>query len=54
MGLHYLMFMRRNLENRKKLTPVRMMNGVSLISKNMMNSVGIFNESVSMNRNFIE
>ena len=34
--------------------PVRMINDVSLISKNIMNNVGIFNESVAMNNDFRE
>ena len=43
MGFHYLTFMGRNLESRKKLTPVRLMNSAGLNNKNIMNSVGIFN-----------
>ena len=43
MGLHYFIFMGRNLENRKKLILVQIMN-----SKNIMNSVGIFSDSVVM------
>ena len=43
MGLHYLTFMGRNLENSKKLMLVRTMNSASLNSQNIMNSVGIFN-----------
>ena len=54
MGLHYLTFMLRNLENRKKLTFVRLMNNVSLNSKNIVNSVGIFSDSVAMNIIFKE
>ena len=42
-GLHYLTFMGRNLENSKKLMLVRTMNSASLNSQNIMNSVGIFN-----------
>ena len=44
MGLHYLIFMGRNLENKKKLRLVRMMNSVGLNRKNIMNSVGIFKD----------
>ena len=54
MGLHYLTFTRRNLENKKKLAPVRIMNSASLISKNIVNSVGIFNKSDAMNSNLRE
>ena len=49
MGLHYLAFMGRDLENRKKLMPIWMMNSAGLCSKNIMNSVGIFNDNVSIN-----
>ena len=49
MGLHYLTFTRRNLENKKKLAPVQIMNNASLISKNIVNSVSIFNKSDAMN-----
>ena len=45
-------FMGRNLGNKKKLTPVRIMNSVSLNNKNIMNNIGIFNDSVTMNSNF--
>ena len=44
MGLHYLTFMRRNMESIKKLTPSRRMN-----SKNIVNSVAIVRDSVAMN-----
>ena len=49
MGLHYLTFMGRNLENRKKLTHVRIMNRVGMNNKNVVNSVFLFNDSVAMN-----
>ena len=49
MGLHYLAFMGRDLENRKKLMPIWMMNSAGLCSKNIMNSAGIFNDNVSIN-----
>ena len=54
MGLHYLTFMGRKIENRKKLTFVRMMNSVNLISKNNKNSVGVFEYSVAMNSDYGE
>ena len=44
MGLHYLTFMKRNLENRKNLTLVRITNSVGLNSKNILNNVNIFND----------
>jgi hypothetical protein len=37
--------MGRNLENGKKLKPVQILNNVGLNSKNIVNSVGIFNDS---------
>ena len=43
----------RNLEN-KKLMPVWIMNNANLISKNIVYSVGIFNDNVVMNSNFRE
>ena len=49
MDLHYLIFMGRNLENIKKLTPARIMN-----SKNIVNKADVFNESVAMNSVFSE
>ena len=54
MGLHYLTFMGRNLKNRKKLMLVHIMNSVSLNSKNIVNGVGILNESVVINNIFME
>ena len=42
MDLHYLTYMGRNLENRKKLTPVWIMNSANMNNNNIMNSVGIF------------
>jgi hypothetical protein len=54
MGLHYLTFMGRLLEIKKKLTPIRIMKGVGMNSKNIMNTFGIFSYSVAMNRIFNE
>ena len=48
-GLHYLTFMGRNLENRKKLTPIQIIYSVDMNSKNIMNNVVIFSGSVAMN-----
>jgi hypothetical protein len=49
-----LTFVGRSLENKKKLTPVRILNSVNLNSKNIMNNVGIFNDGVALNNNFKE
>ena len=55
MGLHYLTFMGRNLIiNTKKLTLVQIMNNACLSSKTIMNNVGVFNDSVVINRNLGE
>jgi hypothetical protein len=43
--------MERNLESRKKLTPVRLMNDAGLNNKNIMNCVGIFNNNFFININ---
>ena len=45
MGLHYLTFMRRQLESRKKLTLVRTMNNASVNGKNIMNNVDNLSDS---------
>ena len=47
MGLHYLTFMGRNLENRKKLMPVQLMNCM-----NIVNIINIFSDNVTMNSIF--
>jgi hypothetical protein len=49
MGLHYITFMGRNLENRIQPNTVRIMNSAGMISKNFANSVGIFSNSDAMN-----
>ena len=41
MGLHFLIFMWRNLENKKKLTLVQIMNSVGMNSKNIIYNVNI-------------
>ena len=46
--------MGRHLENKRKLMPVRILISVGLISKNIVNSVSIVNDSVAMNSNFRE
>lgn len=50
-GFHYLTSMGRNLENRKKLTPVRTMNNDGM---NIVNSVDNFGNNVAMNNIFSE
>ena len=52
MTLHYLTFMGRDLENRKKLTLVRMMNCVGMNSKHILNNVGISNDSTAVKNIF--
>ena len=52
MGLHYHTFMGWNLEDRKKLTPVWIMNSGGFNNKNIVKSVGVFNISVALNSNF--
>ena len=42
--------MPKPLENRKKLTLVRMMNSAGTNNKNIVNSVGIFNDSDAIYR----
>lgn len=52
MGLHYLTFLLRNLENRKKLTLVQIMNNAGFNNKNIVNNDSIFNDSVVINNIF--
>lgn len=54
MGLHNLTFMAINLENRKKLAPVRIMNSVGSNSKNVVNSVDMFNDMDATISNYME
>ena len=49
MVLHYLTFMGRNLENRKKATLVHVMNIVGTNSKNVVNIVGICKYTIVIN-----
>ena len=44
MGLHYLTFMGRSLENGKKLLLVQVMNSADWIINNVVNWISIFNE----------
>ena len=48
MDLHYLTFMGRNLENRKKLTLVQTMNNDGMKNKNVGNSVNNFTDTAVM------
>ena len=53
MDIHYISYLTgRNLENRKKLTLVRIMNSANMNSKNIVNNVGTSDDSVAMNSNF--
>jgi hypothetical protein len=49
MSLHYLTFMGRNLENKKKLTSEWMKNSANMNSKIIVISVGIITGSTDMN-----
>ena len=54
MGLHYLTFMGRNLDSKKKLTQVWVVNSVGMNNMNIVNSVGIVNiYNVVMNSMFM-
>ena len=44
----------KNLKYRNKLTPIQIMKIVGMNSKNIMNSVGDFNDNVDMNSVLIE
>ena len=48
MDLQYLTFVGRNLENKKQLTLLQMMNNAGLDSKNIMNSFSIFNDNMTL------
>ena len=62
MGIHYLTFMGRNLEYKKKLMLVQIMNnaGMNSMNNNVMNSMnivssgGIFGDNATMNDSFNE
>ena len=49
MDLHYLTFMGRNLENKKRLMLMQIMNNVGMNSENIVIVVGIFNDNALMN-----
>ena len=46
--------MGRNLENRKNMTPIQIMNSVGLNSMNIVHNVGIINDNFAMNNILIE
>ena len=54
MDVQYLIFMGRNLENKKKLMPLQIMNIAGMKSKNIANSVNIFSDNVVMTSTFNE
>lgn len=49
MGLYYLTFMGRNLENRKNVMLVQIMNSVGVNGNIIIVVVGILNDNVAMN-----
>lgn len=49
MALHYLTFMGKSLENKKKLMPKWIMNNVGLNAINIVDNVSIFSDSAIMN-----
>ena len=53
MGLHYLTFMGRNLENKKKLMHLQIVNSANMNSKYIMNIVNIYNDSAAMNNTIL-
>lgn len=48
--LHYLVFMKRNLQNGKKLMSIQIINDAGMDSKNIVNNAYLFNEMVSINK----
>ena len=54
MGIHYLTFMGRNLEYKKKLMLVQIMNNAGMNSMNIVSSGGIFGDNATMNDSFNE
>ena len=52
MGLHYVTFTRRNLENRMKLKVVRIRNVADTKNMKIANTTGIISDSVAMNNIF--
>jgi hypothetical protein len=49
MGLHYLTFMERNLENKKELTLIWIMNCVNMIIRNIVNNANVSKDHATMN-----
>lgn len=54
MGLHCPTFMGRNLGNKKNWTPIWMTNSAGMNSRNIVNNISIFNESLAMSSIFRE
>ena len=54
MGLYYLAVIRKNLENKKKLTPVEIMNSANMTHKNIVSTFSIHNDSATVNNSFGE
>lgn len=54
MGLYYLAFVRKNLDNKEKLSLVHITNSVNMNRKNIVNCFGILNDSDTMNNGFRE
>ena len=54
MGLQYLTFIGRNLENKKNLTPIQIMTSVGLKRKNNVNAIDIINDNAFIDNNFRE
>ena len=54
MGIHYLTFMGRNLENKKKFMLVQIMNNAVMNNMNIVSSGGIFGDNATMNDSFNE
>ena len=44
--------MGRSLEYKEQLTPIRKMTSAGLVSKYIVNSVGVFNDSIDINKIF--
>ena len=54
MGLHYLTLMGRNLENKEKLTPIRIVNAAGMNNMNNLYSANIFSDSAVISNIFNE
>lgn len=52
MGLHNLTFMEENQKNKMKLMPIRILNSDGYNSKNIVDSVGVFNGVDANNKEY--